>query len=138
MASGADVNVLVFDTEVYSNTGGQMSKSTPTGAVAQFAANGKEGTKKDLAYMMMTYGSVYVAQVALGADFNQTLKAFREAESFPGPSLIIAYSPLHQSRHPRRHDQCRYRDEKAVECGYWNLFRYDPAVRRRARTLPDG
>ncbi len=130
MASGADVNVLVFDTEVYSNTGGQMSKSTPTGAVAQFAANGKEGTKKDLAYMMMTYGSVYVAQVALGADFNQTLKAFREAESFPGPSLIIAYSPC--INHGIRGGMVNADIEmkKAVECGYWNLFRYDP--RRKA------
>ena len=130
MASGADVNVLVFDTEVYSNTGGQMSKSTPTGAVAQFAANGKEGTKKDLAYMMMTYGSVYVAQVALGADFNQTLKAFREAESFPGPSLIIAYSPC--INHGIRGGMINADIEmkKAVECGYWNLFRYDP--RRKA------
>ena len=130
LTTGADVNVLVFDTEVYSNTGGQMSKATPTGAVAQFAAGGKEGTKKDLAYMMMTYGSVYVAQVALGADFNQTLKAFREAESYPGPSLIIAYSPCINHGIRGGMVNADLEMKKAVECGYWNLFRYDP--RRKA------
>ena len=130
LSTGADVNVLVFDTEVYSNTGGQMSKATPTGAVAQFAANGKDGTKKDLAYMMMTYGSVYVAQIALGADFNQTLKAFREAESFNGPSLIIAYSPCINHGIRGGMVNADLEMKKAVECGYWNLFRYDP--RRKA------
>ena len=93
LASGADVNVLVFDTEVYSNTGGQASKSTPTAAVAKFAASGKRIRKKDLGMMAMSYGYVYVAQIALGADMNQAIKAIKEAEAYPGPSLIIAYAP---------------------------------------------
>ena len=93
LASGKDINVMVFDTEVYSNTGGQSSKATKTGAVAQFAAGGKETKKKDLAGIAMSYGYVYVAQIAMGADFNQTVKAIAEAEAYPGPSLIIAYAP---------------------------------------------
>ena len=93
LASGRDINVMVFDTEVYSNTGGQSSKSTPTGAIAQFAAGGKETKKKDMASIAMSYGYVYVAQISMGADFNQTVKAIAEAEAYPGPSLIIAYAP---------------------------------------------
>ncbi len=93
LASGKDINIMVFDTEVYSNTGGQSSKSTPTGAIAQFAAGGKEVKKKDMASIAMSYGYVYVAQISMGADFNQTVKAIAEAEAYPGPSLIIAYAP---------------------------------------------
>ena len=133
LASGANVNVLVFDTEVYSNTGGQASKSTPTGAVAQFAASGKAGTKKDLAYMMMTYGSVYVAQVALGADFNQTLRAFREAESFDGPSLIIAYAPCINHGIKGGMINAEKEMKNAVAAGYWHLFRYDPRLSAEGR-----
>ncbi len=99
LASGRNVNVLVLDTEVYSNTGGQMSKSTPRGAVAKFAAGGKPAAKKDLGMMAMCYGNVYVARVALGANPRQTIRAFLEAEAYDGPSLIIAYSPLHRARH---------------------------------------
>ncbi len=128
-ATGADVNILVFDTEVYSNTGGQASKSTPTGAVAQFAVSGKSGTKKDLAYMMMTYGSVYVAQIALGADFNQTLRALKEAESYPGPSLVIAYAPCINHGIKGGMVNADLEMKRAVEAGYWHLFRYDPRHR---------
>lgn len=126
LASGEDVNVLIFDTEVYSNTGGQASKSTPMGAIAQFAAGGKEGKKKDLAAIAMTYGYIYVAQVAQGADSNQMVKAFVEAESYPGPSLIIAYAPC--INHGIRGGMSRTQEveKRAVESGYWQLFRYDP------------
>ncbi len=126
LASGENVNILVFDTEVYSNTGGQSSKSTPTGAVAQFAASGKETKKKDLAQIAMTYGYVYVAQVAMGADYNQTLKAIREAESYDGPSIVIAYAPC--INHGARAGMGRSMEtmKRAVEAGYWFLFRYDP------------
>mgnify|MGYP000364576348 CR=1 FL=1 len=109
LASGEDINILVFDTEVYSNTGGQASKSTPVGSVAQFAAAGKSVKKKDLASIMMSYGYVYVAQVAMGADMNQCLKAMHEAESYHGPSIVIAYAPCinhgHQGRHGRFHER---------------------------------
>lgn len=126
LASGEDINVLVFDTEVYSNTGGQSSKSTPTGAVAQFAAGGKKNRKKDLGLMAMSYGNVYVAQIAMGASQEQTLKAITEAEAYPGPSLIIAYSPC--LNHGIRGGLGRSQDQakKAVEAGYWSLYRYDP------------
>lgn len=126
IASGQDVNILVFDTEVYSNTGGQASKSTPTGAIAQFAAGGKEIKKKDLAAIAMSYGYVYVAQVAQGADYNQTVKAFTEAENYHGPSLIIAYAPC--INHGIRTGMGNSMDEekKAVEAGYWHLFRFNP------------
>lgn len=126
LASGQDINVLVFDTEVYSNTGGQASKSTPTGAIAQFAAAGKEVKKKDLAAIAMSYGYVYVAQVAQGADMQQTVKAFKEAESYHGPSLIIAYAPCinHGIRVGMGNSMAE--EKKAVEAGYWHLFRYNP------------
>jgi pyruvate-ferredoxin/flavodoxin oxidoreductase len=126
LASGENVNVFVFDTEVYSNTGGQASKSTPTGAVALFAAAGKNVKKKDLAKIAMSYGYVYVAQIAMGADYNQTLAAIREAESYNGPSLIIAYAPC--INHGVKVGMSRAMDEmkSAVDCGYWNLLRFDP------------
>lgn len=129
IASGEDVNILVFDTEVYSNTGGQASKSTPTGAIAQFAAAGMEVKKKDLAGIAMSYGYVYVAQVGQGADYNQCLKAFNEAESYNGPSLVIAYSPCinHGIRGGMGVSQTRIK--QAVEAGYWHLFRFDPRLK---------
>ena len=128
LASHQNVNILVFDTEVYSNTGGQSSKSTPTGAVAKFAAAGKEVKKKDLAAIAMTYGYVYVAQVAMGADFNQCMKAFVEAESYDGPSIIIAYAPC--INHGIKGGLSTPQDEikKAVAAGYWHNFRYDPRL----------
>lgn len=126
LAQNQDVNVLVFDTEVYSNTGGQASKATPTGAVAQFAASGKITKKKDLAKMLMSYGYIYVAQVAMGADYNQCLKAFKEAEAYNGPSIIICYAPCinHGIKMPFNQAE----QKKAVAAGYWNLFRYNPAL----------
>ncbi len=128
VASGEDVNILVLDTEVYSNTGGQSSKSTPIGAVAKFAAGGKQVRKKDLGLIASTYGYVYVAQVAMGANQAQCLKAFREAEEHKGPSLIIAYSPC--INHGLRKGMGHAQDEEklAVECGYWHLWRYNPAL----------
>ena len=126
LASGEDVNVLVLDTEVYSNTGGQASKSTPTGSIAKFAANGKRVKKKDLGMMAMSYGYVYVAQVAMGANMNQLLKALKEAEAYKGPSLVIAYATCinHGVNMSRPMDEMK----KAVECGYWQLYRYNPAL----------
>ena len=126
IASGKNVNILVLDTEVYSNTGGQSSKSTPIAAIAKFAAAGKRIRKKDLGLMATTYGYVYVAQVAMGADNAQTLKAIREAEAYDGPSLIIAYSPCinHGLKVGMGHSQ--EEEKKAVECGYWHLWRYNP------------
>ena len=126
IASGEDVNILVFDTEVYSNTGGQSSKSTPTGAIAQFAASGKEVKKKDLAQIAMSYGYVYVAQVAMGADYNQCMKAFVEAESYHGPSLIIAYAPCINHGIKIGMSKAQTEEKRAVEAGYWHLFRFDP------------
>jgi pyruvate-ferredoxin/flavodoxin oxidoreductase len=128
IASGENVNILVFDTEVYSNTGGQASKATPTGAVAQFAAAGKTVKKKDLAQIAMSYGYVYVAQVSMGANYQQTLKAILEAESYDGPSLIIAYAPCinHGIRAGMGKSQTEMK--KAVEAGYWNMLRYDPRL----------
>ncbi|GAB6167738.1 pyruvate:ferredoxin (flavodoxin) oxidoreductase [Clostridium carnis] len=128
LASGEDVNVLVFDTEIYSNTGGQSSKSTPTAAIAKFAASGKRTKKKDLGMMAMTYGYVYVAQVSMGADKNQTLKAIAEAEAYKGPSLIIAYAPC--ISHGIKSGMANSQDEakKAVDCGYWGLYRYNPTL----------
>ena len=126
IASGQDVNILVFDTEVYSNTGGQSSKSTPTGAIAQFAAGGKDVKKKDLAQIAMTYGYVYVAQVAMGADMNQCIKAFVEAESYNGPSIIIAYAPCINHGIKGGMKGAQTEEKKAVTSGYWNNFRYDP------------
>ena len=126
IASGEDVNILVFDTEVYSNTGGQASKSTRTGAIAQFAAGGKETKKKDLAGIAMTYGYVYVAQVSMGADYNQCLKAFQEAESYNGPSIIIAYAPCINHGIKKGMSKAQTEEKLAVEAGYWNNFRFDP------------
>ena len=126
IASGEDVNVMVFDTEVYSNTGGQSSKSTPTGAIAQFAAAGKAVKKKDLAAIAMSYGYVYVAQIAQGADYNQCLKAMLEAESYNGPSIIIAYAPCINHGIKGGMSIAQTEEKKAVEAGYWHLFRYDP------------
>ena len=126
IASGEDVNILVFDTEVYSNTGGQSSKSTPTGAVAQFAYSGKEVKKKDLAAIAMSYGYVYVAQIAQGADYNQCLKAFHEAESYNGPSIIIAYAPCINHGIKGGMSIAQTEEKKAVASGYWHLFRFDP------------
>ena len=131
VASGENVNVLVVDTEVYSNTGGQSSKATPVGAVAQFAASGKKRPKKDLGGMLMTYGNVYVAQVAMGADYNQLVKAIREAENFDGPSVIIAYAPCQS--HGLKCGMAKVQDEmkRAVEAGYWHLYRYNPQAEPR-------
>ena len=126
LASGKDINVMVFDTEVYSNTGGQSSKSTPTGAVAQFAAGGKETKKKDLAGIAMSYGYVYVAHIAMGADMAQTVKAISEAEAYPGPSLIIAYSPCINHGIKKGMAKAQTEEKLAVEAGYWNNFRYNP------------
>ena len=126
IASGQNVNILVFDTEVYSNTGGQASKSTNTGAIAQFAAAGKEARKKDLAAIAMSYGNVYVAQVAMGADYNQTMKAFVEAESYDGPSLVICYSPCIAHGIKGGLKGAQNEEKRAVQSGYWHLFRFDP------------
>ena len=126
LASGEDINVLVFDTEVYSNTGGQASKSTPCGSVAQFAATGKATKKKDLAGIAMTYGYVYVAQVAMGADMNQCIKAFSEAESYHGPSIILAYAPCINHGIKGGMGISQMEEKKAVAAGYWNNFRFDP------------
>jgi pyruvate-ferredoxin/flavodoxin oxidoreductase len=129
LASGEDINVLVFDTEVYSNTGGQSSKSTPTGAVAKFAASGKRIKKKDLGLITATYGYIYVAQVAMGANHNQLIKAFAEAEAYQGPSLIIAYAPCinHGIKAGMKYSQLEAK--KAVESGYWQLYRYNPQLK---------
>ena len=130
LASGEDVNILVLDTEVYSNTGGQASKATPIGAIAQFAASGKRVTKKDLGLMQATYGYVYVAQVAMGADQAQCLKALKEAEAWHGPSLIIAYAPCinHGLKIKGGMGRSQEEERRAVECGYWHLWRYNPAL----------
>jgi pyruvate-ferredoxin/flavodoxin oxidoreductase len=130
IGSGEDLNVFVIDTEVYSNTGGQASKATPIGAIAQFAANGKRVGKKDLGLMQATYGNVYVAQVAMGADQSQCLKAFKEAEAWHGPSLIIAYAPCinHGLKAKGGMGKSQAEEAKAVECGYWHLWRYNPAL----------
>lgn len=128
IASGENVNILVLDTEVYSNTGGQSSKSTPIGAIAKFAASGKKIRKKDLGLMATTYGYVYVAQIAMGANEAQTLKAIREAEAYDGPSLIIAYSPCISHGLSAGMGKSQLEEERAVECGYWHLWRYNPAL----------
>ena len=128
LASGKDVNILVVDTEVYSNTGGQSSKSTPAGAVAKFAASGKRVRKKDLGMMAMSYGYVYVAQVAMGANQAQYMKAIKEAEAYPGPSLIIAYAPCINHGLKASMGKSQQEEKKAVECGYWQLYRYNPML----------
>lgn len=141
LAMGSDVNILVFDTEVYSNTGGQASKATPTGAIAQFAARGKDMKKKDLAAMAMNYGYVYVAQIAMGANMKQCIDAITEAESYEGPSLVIAYSPCINHGIKTGMKDTPEEEKKAVEAGYWHLFRYDPRKRANGQnpfTLDSG
>lgn len=133
IASGEDVNILVFDTEVYSNTGGQSSKATPAGAIAQFAAAGKEVKKKDLASIAMSYGYVYVAQVAQGADYNQCIKAFTEAESYNGPSIVIAYAPCINHGIKNGMSMAQTEEKRAVEAGYWHLFRFDPRLKAEGK-----
>ena len=127
LASNKDVNIFVFDTEVYSNTGGQASKASNLGQVAQFAANGKETKKKSLAEIAMSYGYVYVAQIAMGADMSQTIKAIKEAEAYNGPSLIIGYAPCEMHSIKGGMTNCQAEMKKAVDCGYWNMFRFDPS-----------
>ena len=133
LASGANINILIMDTESYSNTGGQASKATPTGSTAKFASGGKHTRKKDLATMMMTYEDVYVAQIAMGADYNQTLKAILEAESYQGPSLIIAYSPCISHGVKAGMGCSQHEEAKAVKTGYWHLFRFNPDLCREGK-----
>ena len=133
IASGEDVNIMVFDTEVYSNTGGQASKASQIGQVAQFAAAGKAIGKKDLAQIAMSYGYVYVAQIAMGADMNQTLKALHEAEAYPGPSIVIGYAPCEMHSIKGGMQNCQAEMKKAVEAGYWHLFRYNPALKAEGK-----
>ncbi|MBR4142654.1 MAG: hypothetical protein IKR10_03965, partial [Firmicutes bacterium] len=131
LASGEDINVLVFDTEVYSNTGGQSSKATPAAAIAKFAASGKKTKKKDLGMMAASYGYVYVAQVAMGADKNQFLKAIKEAESYHGPSLIICYAPCINHGLKKGMGKTQENEKLAVECGYWQLYRFNPELKKK-------
>ena len=133
LASGNDVNIMVFDTEVYSNTGGQASKASQIGQVAQFAAAGKAIAKKSLAEIAMSYGYIYVAQIAMGADQNQTLKAIAEAEAYNGPSLIIGYAPCEMHSIKGGMVNCQAEMKKAVDCGYWNMFRYNPALKEEGK-----
>ena len=133
LASGQDINILVLDTEVYSNTGGQASKSTAAGAIAKFAAGGKVTKKKDLGLMAMSYGYVYVAQVAMGADPAQTLKAIREAEAYDGPSLVICYCPCIEHGPKCGMGLSQAEEKKAVEAGYWHLYRYNPALKEAGK-----
>jgi pyruvate-ferredoxin/flavodoxin oxidoreductase len=128
IANNLNVNIMVLDTEVYSNTGGQSSKSSQAASIAKFAAGGKETAKKDLAQIAMTYGHVYVAQVSMGANQAQVIKAMQEAESYNGPSLIIAYSPCIEHGIKGGLMNHQITQKKAVECGYWNIFRYDPRL----------
>jgi pyruvate-ferredoxin/flavodoxin oxidoreductase len=145
LASGEDINVLVFDTEVYSNTGGQSSKATPTGSVAKFAASGKKTVKKDLGAMMMSYGYIYVASVAMGANRPQLLKALAEAEAYAGPSIILAYSPCINHGILRGMGYCQDEQKLAVQSGYWPLYRFNPQLRAEGKNpflldakAPDG
>lgn len=133
IAQNQDINILIFDTEIYSNTGGQSSKSTPFGAIAKFAANGKGVNKKDLASMAMSYGYVYVAQISLSADFNQALKAIKEAEAYPGPSIVIAYSQCISHGILSGMGMAQKQAKRAIEAGYWNLFRYNPALKDQGK-----
>ena len=133
LASGEDVNILVMDTEIYSNTGGQASKSTPTAAIAKFAAAGKRTKKKDLGMMAMSYGYVYVAQIAMGADKNQTLKAIAEAEAYKGPSLIIAYAPCISHGLKAGMGNSQLEEKRAVECGYWAMYRFNPMLKEAGK-----
>jgi pyruvate-ferredoxin/flavodoxin oxidoreductase len=131
IASGEDVNILVLDTEVYSNTGGQASKASQTGQVAKFAATGKEQVKKDLGLMAMSYGYVYVASVSMGANMNQVVKAFQEAEAYPGPSLLICYSPC--INHGINMTRSINEEKLAVQCGYWPIYRYNPLLKKEGK-----
>ena len=133
LASGEDVNVMVFDTEVYSNTGGQASKASNIGQVAQFAAAGKAIAKKNLAEIAMSYGYIYVAQVAMGADMSQTLKAMAEAEAYHGPSLIIGYAPCEMHSIKGGMANCQAEMKKAVDDGYWHMFRFNPALKAEGK-----
>ncbi|MBP5223992.1 MAG: pyruvate:ferredoxin (flavodoxin) oxidoreductase, partial [Lachnospiraceae bacterium] len=133
LASGEDVNIMVFDTEVYSNTGGQASKASQIGQVAQFAAAGKAIKKKSLSEIAMSYGYVYVAQVAMGANMNQTLNALKEAEAYHGPSLVIGYAPCEMHSIKGGMVNCQTEMKKAVDCGYWNMFRYNPALMEQGK-----
>ena len=133
LATGEDVNIMVFDTEVYSNTGGQASKASNIGQVAQFAAAGKSVAKKSLAEIAMSYGYVYVAQIAMGADQNQTIKALVEAEAYHGPSIVIAYAPCEMHSIKGGMTNCQSEMKKAVDCGYWNMFRYNPALKAEGK-----
>ena len=133
LAAGEDVNIMVFDTEVYSNTGGQASKASNIGQVAQFAAAGKGIAKKSLAEIAMSHGYVYVAQIAMGADNNQTIKAITEAEAYNGPSIIIAYAPCEMHSIKGGMVNCQAEMKKAVDCGYWNMFRYNPALKAQGK-----
>ena len=133
LASGKNVNILVLDTEVYSNTGGQASKATPLGAIAKFAAAGKRVRKKDLGLIASTYGYVYAAQVAMGADQAQTLKAIREAEAYNGPSIIIAYAPCINHGLKKGMGKAQAEEAAAVECGYWHLWRYNPELEKEGK-----
>ncbi|PIU29307.1 MAG: pyruvate:ferredoxin (flavodoxin) oxidoreductase, partial [Candidatus Hydromicrobium americanum] len=133
LASGENINVLVFDTEVYSNTGGQASKATPIGAVAKFAASGKKVKKKDLGLMVMSYGYVYVAQIAMGASQKQTIRTFLEAERYNGPSLIIAYCPCINHGIYAGMGCTQLREKQAVDAGYWHLYRYNPELKKEGK-----
>ncbi|ERI99240.1 pyruvate synthase [Clostridium sp. ATCC 29733] len=133
LASGEDINIMVFDTEVYSNTGGQASKASQIGQVAQFAAAGKAIAKKSLAEIAMSYGYIYVAQIAMGADMNQTIKALAEAEAYPGPSLVIGYAPCEMHSIKGGMVNCQAEMKKAVDCGYWNMFRFNPALKEQGK-----
>jgi len=133
LASGEDINILVMDTEVYSNTGGQSSKATPTAAVAKFAASGKKLRKKDLGMMAASYGYVYVAQIALGANMNQAIKALKEAESYNGPSIIIAYAPCINHGIRTGMGTTIRQEKRAVNSGYWHLYRFDPRLKEEGK-----
>jgi pyruvate-ferredoxin/flavodoxin oxidoreductase len=133
LASGKNINVLVLDTEVYSNTGGQSSKSTAAGAIAKFSAGGKVTKKKDLGLMSMSYGYVYVAQVSMGADPAQTLKAIREAEAYDGPSIVICYCPCIEHGMKASMGLSQLEEKKAVEAGYWHLYRYNPQLKEEGK-----
>ena len=133
LAQGEDINIMVFDTEVYSNTGGQASKASQIGQVAQFASAGKSIAKKSLSEIAMSYGYIYVAQIAMGADNKQPLDAIQEAEAYPGPSLIIGYAPCEMHSIKGGMANCQTEMKKAVDCGYWNLFRYNPALKEKGQ-----
>ncbi|NCC26156.1 MAG: pyruvate:ferredoxin (flavodoxin) oxidoreductase, partial [Deltaproteobacteria bacterium] len=145
LASGEDINILVLDTEVYSNTGGQSSKSTPLGSIAKFAAAGKRTGKKDLGRMLMTYGYIYVASVSMGANKQQFLKALMEAESYPGPSIIICYAPCIGQGIKKGMGKTQFEEKLAVDSGYWPLYRFDPRLKDQGKNpfvleskAPDG